>query len=168
MTIFLLFLLFCAAAVLTMLAIIDFRTMLLPNVWNAALAGLAVLFHLFSGFSALSPFDMWVGALVGGGFLWAIRFGANWYYKQDALGLGDVKLLAAAGLWLGPHDILSAIIVGAMAGLFHGGIVLLLQKLKSSSIPSLSQFSIPAGPGFCFGIFAIGVWVYMPLMMEIL
>ncbi|MGH1397950.1 MAG: prepilin peptidase [Alphaproteobacteria bacterium] len=164
MVYFLILILGAAAAVLLVLSVIDLRIRLLPNVWNAALAGLAVVFHGMGGFAVLSPFDMAMGAAMGGGLLWVIRFGANWYYGQDALGLGDVKLMAAAGLWLGGHDVLSALIVGALAGIVHGGGVLIAHKIKHTMMPPLSHFSIPAGPGFCFGIFAIGAWVYAPFI----
>src|SRR5262245_17971790 len=109
-----------ALIVLYVLALIDFRSGLLPNELVMCFAGLGFIFHFCTLFHYLSPIDMMLGAVTGGGLLYVIRTGANFLTKDDALGLGDVKLLAAAGLWLGPQGVLIALIAGAFAGLWHG------------------------------------------------
>src|SRR5262245_17269234 len=109
-----------ALLVLYLLALTDFRSGLLPNEMVLCFAGIAFVFHFCTLFYYLSPVDMMLGAVVGGGLLYVIRAGANFITKDDALGLGDVKLLAAAGLWLGPQTVLIALVAGAFAGLAHG------------------------------------------------
>lgn len=153
-----------AAGLLVALSIIDLRIGLLPNVHNAALAALGIAFHSLSGFAFVTPIDMAIGAAMGGGLLLGIRFVANRYYGQDSLGLGDVKLLAAAGVWLGAEDILLALVIGAIAGLLHGGFVIGWNKVRGIETGALSTFSIPAGPGFCAGIFCAGLAKFWPLI----
>jgi len=146
--------------VLIILSVIDLKIGLLPNIYNAALGVCGVLFHGLLGFALLSIGDMAMGALIGGGMLWSIRFVANRLYNQDTLGLGDVKLLAASGIWLGPQGVLLAITVGALAGIVHSGGVIGYKKIKAQDTGQLSHFSIPAGPGFAAGIIAAVVYQY--------
>src|SRR5688572_14911939 len=112
--------LFGAVALLIALSVIDLKVRLLPNELVAGFALLGVVFHLITQGYHLSVQDILTGALLGFGILYALRFAANWYYKQDALGLGDVKLMGAAGLWLGVDGVLFALTLGAFAGLIHG------------------------------------------------
>ena len=153
----------CACAglsVLIILSAIDLRTWLLPNKWVATLAILGVTFHACMRFSLLPVHEMIFGALIGGGLLYVIRMAGNAYYKQDTLGLGDVKLLFAAGLWLGIEGTIIAITAGAFAGLLHGIVVAIFKAIKEKQGINLKRLMIPAGPGFCVGIAAAWVWLY--------
>lgn len=150
--------LIAAFAVLMALAVIDLRRGLLPDKLNAALAALGVSYHAVNGFGIMPPVDMITGAAIGGGMLWAVRIAAHYCYRPESLGLGDVKLLAAAGIWLGPHSILMAIVLGALAGMAHGFALALSRKIKNPSEKiSLTDLSLPAGPGFIAGIIIVGV-----------
>lgn len=164
--IFLFFCLLSACGLLVVLSVIDLRIGLLPNVHNGALALFGIVFHGVSGFEHLSLAGMALGAFMGGGLLYAVRFVANRYYGQDALGLGDVKLLAAAGIWLGADSVLIALVIGAMAGLVHGFIVIGYTRFRTQETITLSTFSIPAGPGFCMGIFCAGLAMYLPFIQT--
>ena len=145
--------------VLMILSIIDLRVWLLPNKYVLAFAILGIIFHSALGFQLLPPQDMLFGALLGGGLLYLVRMGGNAYYKQDTLGLGDVKLLAAAGLWLGVEGVVLALTAGAFVGLLHGIGVALTRAAKEKTKPNLNRLMIPAGPGFCVGI--VAAWLYI-------
>lgn len=161
--IFAVFCLIGGIVVLIVLSVIDLRIGLLPNVYNGMLAVFGGGFHALVGFYYLSPVEMISGVAMGAGLLYAVRFFANRYYEQDSLGLGDVKLLAAAGVWLGPDGVLLALIAGAMAGIVHGGVAFLIGRTKGEA-GSLSRYSLPAGPGFAVGIFAAGVYQLHPFV----
>lgn len=156
-----------AFGLLIILSVIDLKIGLLPNVYNAGLALSGGLFHVLTSFLWLGIEHILLGALIGGGILFGIRLVANKVYKQDTLGLGDVKLLAAAGVWLGPHSILLAITIGAFAGILHSVFILIIQKVRAEDTGKLSHFSIPAGPGFCFGILVAGIYHYLPFMKGV-
>ena len=51
---------------------------------------------------------------VGGGILWVIGWVGSRIYGRDAMGLGDVKLLAAGGGFLGPCGVLWALMVASL------------------------------------------------------
>lgn len=153
-------LLIIASVILMTLSIIDLKTWLLPDPLNLALAITGVTFHFATGFEIIPPYDMIFGALIGSGLLYIIRMGGNAYYKQESLGLGDVKLLGAAGLWLGLEGTVIAIILGAAAGVVHGLILAGVIAHKEKTRYSLQRLMLPAGPGFCVGIFLSGLWLF--------
>jgi len=99
--IFTLLIILSAAGLLITLTIIDFKTFLLPNIYVFPFAALGLLFHLCTDFDLLSIEQIIIGGLAGYGILYIIRAAGNKYYGQDSLGLGDVKLIGSAGLWLG-------------------------------------------------------------------
>lgn len=152
-----------ALILLFALSYIDLRDGLLPNELVMGLAATGLVFHLCLLFYYLSMADMVMGAVVGGGILYAIRQCANFIYKEDALGLGDVKLMAAGGIWLGLEGILIAMTIGAFAGFIHGLSVALISMRKAGIKASLSRFSIPAGPGFAAGLLATAIYLFRDL-----
>jgi len=163
---FLIFILCIALGLLIALSIIDLRVRLLPNKYVFPFALLGVVFHVASEFDIISPADMIAGALIGYGTLWVIRFFANRHYGRDSLGLGDVKLMGAAGLWLGLEGILFALTLGAFAGVLHGVGYAVWEAVRTHSRPSLKQLMIPAGPGFIIGIVAVAIWRFTPYFSE--
>lgn len=150
-----------ALAVLAALSAIDLKTRLLPNPLVLLLAVLGVLFHISTEFALTLPLQSVAGAATGYGLPWIIRFFANRFYGRDSLGLGDVKLLGAGGIWLGAEGVLLAITLGAFAGLAHGVGVALWGAVKNGAPFTLRRLTIPAGPGFAVGLIAAAAWVWM-------
>ena len=160
--IFALILLIGAAGVLVQLSRIDLRIGLLPNKLVLTFLILGVLFHLITGFAILTPIEMALGVLAGGGFLYGVRAVAKMFYTEDPLGLGDVKLLGAAGVWLGPYSVLVAIVIGALAGIAHGLLIAFLIFRQTKTWPRMNKLSLPAGPGFAAGILITGALKFWP------
>lgn len=155
----------CLGALIALffLTITDLKVRLLPNTYVLSFALFGLAFHAATNFY-FSSFETMVGGIVvGGGLLYIVRVFANRAYKQDALGLGDIKLMMAGGIWLGSQDILSAIIIGSCAGIIHGLCMALMQKMKTGEPINLSRFTLPAGPGFIVGLLAIGLYKFYPL-----
>lgn len=156
-----------ALILLVILSIIDLKVRLLPNVYVLPFAICGVIFHITTNFSFLpSPHDMLIGGIVGFLMLFLLRAAANRYYGQDALGLGDVKLMGAAGLWLGIDGVLFAMTVGALAGLIHGLGYAALIALRDKTPLSLGRLEIPAGPGFALGIIVVAGWYYHGVLVD--
>lgn len=158
-----------ALVILYILSVIDLRDRLLPNELVMGFMSLGLVFHLATLLHYNSFTDMALGAFIGGGILYLIRGTANAYYKGDTLGLGDVKLLGAAGIWLGPESILIAMTIGAFAGFLHGMAIALHTVGNAKVGMDLRKLSIPAGPGFAVGIVITGImrfwniiWVLWP------
>ena len=72
------------------------------------------------------------GIAVGGGVLWTIAIVAERAYGKEAMGFGDVKLLAAAGGFVGPGGALAALVLASFVGAFVGlgNVVRLLLVLR--------------------------------------
>ena len=145
------------------LAVIDLHTRLLPNTLVFTFLSLGFAFHVLTLFYFVEPLDLIYGALIGGGILLLIRTIAEKFYGPDALGLGDVKLMAAAGLWLGSYHILPALSIGAFMGLAHG-LGIGFWKIKQGEKDfKFSTLSLPAGPGFIAGIIIVGLLKFKDL-----
>lgn len=54
------------------------------------------------------------GIAVGGGVLLLIGWFGKLLFRRDAMGLGDVKLLAAAGGFVGPGAAMAALVIGSL------------------------------------------------------
>jgi leader peptidase (prepilin peptidase)/N-methyltransferase len=152
-----------AAGVLVALSVVDLKVRLLPDKLVFSFALLGVIFHFTTHFQYLSPAGMGFGFLLGAGILYVIRLVANRIYGRDALGLGDVKLMGAAGLWLGPDMVLMALTAGATAGMIHGLGVGIYQARKTRTPLRLSALEVPAGPGFAIGIALVGLYQFVVL-----
>lgn len=158
--------LFGGLSLLIILSIIDLKTFLLPNIYVAPFALLGVAFHIAINFYYLDWQAILIGGLTGYLILYLIRLAGNTYYGQDSLGLGDVKLLGAAGLWLGYEGVLFAMTLGAFAGLIHGLIYAVILKLKTTEPFNMRRLMIPAGPGFAVGIILVASWMYKGHVMA--
>lgn len=154
-----------ACALLVALSVVDLRVRLLPNEMVLGFAALGIIFHFTTVTQYLSVTEMTAGAAIGFGGLYILRLLANRYYGADALGLGDVKLMGAAGLWLGPDGIALALMLGALAGLAHGGAVAARGAMHGEAV-SLSRLQIPAGPGFAVGIALTAAWQFRAFFIQ--
>lgn len=156
-----------AAVLLIVLAVIDLREYLLLDKYVFPFGLLGLAFHASMGFTLQSPAQLLIGAVVGGGILLIVRYFGNMHYKQESLGLGDVKLLAAAGLWLGGADVTFAMTIGAAAGLLHGLGVALYRTLVRRQAFNMTRLMIPAGPGFIVGIVVVIVYSFGSAIIEL-
>lgn len=111
----------CALIVLFM---IDLEHQILPDV--ITLPGIVIGFAS-SLFLPPGPIESLIGVLLGGGLLWAIAEAWFRLRKVDAMGFGDVKMLAMVGAWLGwKMVILTFVLSSMMGGLI--GIVLIASR----------------------------------------
>jgi leader peptidase (prepilin peptidase)/N-methyltransferase len=105
----------------------DLRHFRVPDVWNAAAALAGLLAALAeadaSGRGAAAALGAAVLAMaLCGGALWLVR---EIFYRRrgfDGLGLGDVKLAATGGTWLGWEPFPVALLLAAMAALAWIGV----------------------------------------------
>jgi leader peptidase (prepilin peptidase)/N-methyltransferase len=138
---------------------IDLKLWILPNELVFALGLLALPFHIAIDWAHGGVLFFIMGAVIGGGALWLIRYISGKIYGFETLGLGDVKLMIAVGLWLGPENVLMAMSLGALCGVAHAGVLAYKNKI------SLSRMMLPAGPGFIAGTIIIVLWTYKDLLI---
>ncbi len=145
-------------------SIIDLKEWILPDEITLGFLALGLVFHFVTFGDILAPHEMLMGALMGGGTLYVIRALANACYGRDTMGLGDVKLLFAGGVWVGAYNIMLGLAVGAFAGIVIGLIFLLLphehpEDIKPEDEDGFLKTAVPAGPGFAVGIIFAIIWM---------
>ena len=84
-----------------------------------------------------------LGAALGAGFLLAIRWVFFALRGVEAMGLGDVKLLAFIGGFLGPESLLTTITIGSLSGTIVGLILLSFDRFRPSDSNTDSDSSTP-------------------------
>jgi leader peptidase (prepilin peptidase)/N-methyltransferase len=90
-----------------------------------------------------------IGAAVGGGMLWAIAGIGTFIFKKPAMGMGDVKLMAAIGAFMGWTATIFTLMMSSLIGAIFG-LALVIGKGKEM------QSRIPYGP---FLAMAAVVWI---------
>tara|TARA_B100000029_G_scaffold198742_1_gene197065 strand:- start:247 stop:1581 length:1335 start_codon:yes stop_codon:yes gene_type:complete len=54
------------------------------------------------------------GLVVGGGVIWLVRIAGHWVLKQEAMGFGDVTLMAAIGSFIGWQAVLAVFFIAPL------------------------------------------------------
>ena len=91
-----------------------------------------------------------VGAGCGFGGLFLISLIGRWVYKKDAMGFGDVKLMAMFGAFFGWQALPFVLFIGALTGSIGGVVMTLARRRNEEGI-------IPFGPFLCLGAL---VWLF--------
>jgi leader peptidase (prepilin peptidase)/N-methyltransferase len=126
----------------------DLDTQRLPNVLT--LPGIAVGL-VFSLVGPPGLEDSLIGAAAGAGILLAIRWLWLWWKGVDGMGLGDVKMLAMIGAFLGWRQIWVVLFFASLAGAVFG---VSLTWLRGRSM----QSRLPFGTFLALAAFAASVW----------
>lgn len=92
-----------------------------------------------------SVLDAAIGAIFLGVPLWALGALYNRLRKREGLGLGDVKLLALIGVFLGLERGLTSLLIGAVSGTVIGLTYILVAR------KSASTYELPFGTFLCAG-----------------
>ncbi|MBR4991984.1 MAG: prepilin peptidase, partial [Clostridia bacterium] len=123
--------LFCA--LLTMISLADTRFSIIPDellIAGGVLAVISAIPAALTQNSLMGWLSLLLGGALGAGMVLALNMIARLFYKRDALGMGDVKLLAVCGLACG----LTGVLYVAVLTLFvAGGSFILLMALKKLS-----------------------------------
>jgi prepilin signal peptidase PulO-like enzyme (type II secretory pathway) len=129
---------------LLLIGISDKKFMIIPDQFVIGIAIVSIGFVPYQP-NILSPL---LGALMGGGSLLAIGLIASRILKRDAMGFGDIKLMAAIGLMAGLKGILIIMILTLLSSGGILGIMCLLGKVKRNEEQPLGPFIAAAAAGF--------------------
>ena len=135
-------------------AIIDARHYLLPDILVLPLIPAGILIQIWA-----VP-GQWVDHLAGAAIGFALFAAVALIYRRlrqrEGLGLGDAKLLAAAGAWVGWVGLPSVVLLGALFGL----VTALVMRMMGRDVGRVTE--LPFGPGLALAFWL--VWLYGPLV----
>jgi leader peptidase (prepilin peptidase) / N-methyltransferase len=136
------------ACAMIVLFVTDLQHKILPNV--ITLPGV-ILGFVCSVFLPPGWTSSLIGLIVGGGFLLAIAEAYHRIRGQEGLGMGDVKLLAMIGAFLGWKLVLLTLVFASFTGSLAGG--LLIASGRGSM-----KYELPFGTFLAVGAVLAATW----------
>jgi leader peptidase (prepilin peptidase)/N-methyltransferase len=134
---------------LVAIAFIDLDHQVIPNA--ITLPGIPL--GLVAGLSFGEPpfLERVIGALAGAGFLYLVLLYGSAVYGQDAMGEGDLNLIALVGAFLGWKGVVVTILLGCLSGSAVGLALIGLRRLRRRE-------HMPFGPFLAFGALVALFW----------
>ena len=133
--------------------VIDYKLQIIPNRLNLSLFEIGLVFSFIYGMSNPAiTINMLLGMFVGGGIFLGITLLGGLVYGKEAMGLGDVKLMGALGLYFGVANIILIALVSFLIGAILS-IILLVTRIKKT------DEYIPFGP---FIVIATFITIFVP------
>jgi leader peptidase (prepilin peptidase)/N-methyltransferase len=98
-------------------------------------------------------------AALGGLLIVAVAWAYRRLRGRDGLGMGDAKLMAAAGAWVGLEGLGAVMLYGV-------AVTLILVLVKSASGDKVAaETAVPLGAGLAAGLWL--VWLYGPILLVV-
>ena len=135
------------SALLAAIAVADAKTYIVPDIFVYPLAFLAIFYV------PTNPVSMAIGAVVLGGMFYLVKVLSEKATGKDALGWGDVKLVAALGLWVGITGIVPFLLSASLSSV----VVVFGLRLWRDKTPL-----VPYAPFLAFGgwvAYAYGMYI---------
>ncbi len=128
------------------IAVTDARTYIIPD--RFSLGGAAVGLALAPLAGGPTPAGAVSGAALGFGLLWLTAVTGKFFMGREAMGGGDVKMMAMAGAFLGPAGVLVTLFAGSLLGALVFGPV----SLKTGRpVPFGVFLALGAGIAYAWG-----------------
>ena len=141
--------------------IIDYKLQIIPNRLNLTMFEVGIIFTFLYGLSNVAiSINMLLGMLAGGGIFLGITLLGGLVYGKEAMGLGDVKLMGALGLYFG----LTNIVILALISFLIGAILSII--LLATKIKKMDEY-IPFGPFIVLSAFIV-IFVPYDIITNIL
>lgn len=140
---------FALASALIVVAFIDVKHMIVPDIITLPGIGFGLLWGLTDGFPGL--LGSLGGIVIGGGGLLLVAETYRLLRKREGLGGGDVKLLAMLGAFFGWKGVLFSLLVGSLTGAVTGVAVIIREKKDM-------KYALPFGPFLAVGALAYLFW----------
>ena len=120
--------------------VIDFKHKIIPDRLNLTIFEVGIVIAFLYGFSNVAiTIDLLFGMLAGGAIFAIIALIGGMIYGKEAMGLGDVKFIAALGLYFGLTNIVIISVMSFLLGAIVGIILIVFRVKKSNEY-------IPFGP----------------------
>ena len=129
--------------------IIDYRKQIIPNRLNLAIFEVGLIFAFIYGLGNFHILlDKLIGLCIGGGIFLIITLIGGLIAGKEAMGFGDVKLMASLGLIFGSMNIVIISVLAFLIGAIIS-IILLITKIKKT------DEYIPFGPFIIISVFCV-------------
>ena len=133
--------------------IIDYKSKIIPNRLNLTMFEVGIVIAFLYGFSNVAiTIDLLFGMILGGGIFLIIALISRLIYGKEAMGVGDVKFMAALGVYFGFTNTLIISLIAFLVGAIVG-IVLVIFRIKKAN-----EY-IPFGP---FIVIATFMCMFIP------
>jgi leader peptidase (prepilin peptidase)/N-methyltransferase len=132
------------------ITVIDLQHSIIPDSFTLTGIAIGLVVSFLPGDT--TPLQSIFGILAGGGTLWFIGWlGTAIFRKGDAMGGGDIKMIAMIGALWGPKVAFLTIMFGSLLGSIIGVSLIAMQKLGQ-------DHRIPFGPYLAIGLFVSILW----------
>jgi leader peptidase (prepilin peptidase)/N-methyltransferase len=132
------------------ITVIDLRHYIIPDAVTLPLLCIALIASFLPGDT--TPVQSIFGAIIGGGTLYGMGWlGKIIFRKDQAMGGGDIMLLAVVGALWGPKIALLSIVFGSLLGTMGAGVFAISRRLRQDHL-------IPFGPFLALGLWAAVQW----------
>lgn len=122
-----------------------------PSVYTDLVSEKAASLFGDTGAQAALPWvGSFLGALIGGGLLFVVGFAYEKLRKRQGLGMGDVKMMAMVGAFLGWRLALLTIFSGSLLGTILGIFLIIFRK---SNLQTKLAFGVFLGAGAVISLF---------------
>lgn len=128
---------------LIIITFIDLEHLIIPDIISLPGIGIGFLIS-FLPFMSVRYLDSIIGIFAWGGCFWVIAILGKWIWKREAMGGGDIKLIAMIAAFLGWQGGLVTVFWASLIGSIWGGFLILIKKKGRRDL-------IPFGPFLCLG-----------------
>lgn len=125
--------------------VVDYKIQIIPNRLNLTMFEIGLIFVFIYGITNLSiSMDMLLGMLTGGGIFLLITLIGGAIAGKEAMGLGDVKLMGALGLYFGFASTITISVMSFLIGAIVSIILIIIRKNKMNSYIPFGPFIVTA------------------------
>ena len=148
--------------------VVDYKIQIIPNRLNLLMFNIGLIFTFVLGLTNLTiAKDMLLGMITGAGIFLIITLLGGLIAGREAMGLGDVKLMGALGLYFGFANILIITVLSFLVGAIGSIVFLIVKKMKKKKESQLEDGYIPFGPFIVCGSI-ISMFVPFDVLFTIL
>lgn len=138
---------------------IDYKLHIIPNRLNLTIFEIGLLIAVIGGISDINfAINALEGMLVGGGIFLVITLIGGLFAGKEAMGYGDVKFMAALGLYFGFANMIAITFMAFLIGAIISAVLIIFKVKKSNEY-------IPFGP---FIVIACYIAIFIPLNQLLL
>lgn len=136
---------------------IDYKLQIIPNRLTLTIFEVGLIFTFIHGFANLNvAISMFQGLVAGCLIFFVITIIGGFIFGKETMGFGDVKMMAALGLYVGFQGIIATAILSFLIAAIFSIILLIIQKVRHKDLIEYIAF----GP---FIVIATFIVIFVPL-----